>query len=282
MRPKYLILTFPHAKKFKAHHQQYCIKTDIQLLQLNYQTMEKAKKAVSNFLSQDGKHKTTVDEDVRKPVTEEHVFPEQHEQITTAVDREVHQDHHQTVIQPIKAKETLYVDPPEQNFHMLPKCLPFVCTRPEKHTHNTVPVEHKTIEHGNKEDVKAALKRDAENYVNTSTTHDTKQTATAAPVVEGERTQHHVHHHIQPVIEKETIQPEYIHTTVPIHETHHANPIHHETTVLPAKTMEEYTAGRGDLQAHSTAKVKEFPGCPTLKDKSLQSDAKGQQAIHGH
>ncbi|KID83444.1 allergen [Metarhizium guizhouense ARSEF 977] len=222
--------------------------------------MEKAKKAVSNFLSQDGKHKTTVDEDVRKPVTEEHVFPEQHEQITTAVDREVHQDHHQTVIQPIKAKETL----------------------PEKHTHNTVPVEHKTIEHGNKEDVKAALKRDAENYVNTSTTHDTKQTATAAPVVEGERTQHHVHHHIQPVIEKETIQPEYIHTTVPIHETHHANPIHHETTVLPAKTMEEYTAGRGDLQAHSTAKVKEFPGCPTLKDKSLQSDAKGQQAIHGH
>lgn len=91
--------------------------------------MEKAKKAVSNFLSQDGKHKTTVDEDVRKPITEEHVFPEQHEQITTAVDREVHQDHHQTVIQPIKAKETSYVPPPKQNFHMLPTCLPLVCTQ---------------------------------------------------------------------------------------------------------------------------------------------------------
>lgn len=69
--------------------------------------MDKAKKAVSSFLSQDGKHKTSVDEDVRKAVTEEHVFPQQHEEVVTAVDREVHQDHHQTVVQPLKAKETL-------------------------------------------------------------------------------------------------------------------------------------------------------------------------------
>ncbi|KHN96010.1 allergen [Metarhizium album ARSEF 1941] len=225
-----------------------------------HKTMEKAKKAVSNFLSQDGKHKTTVDEDVREAVTEEHVYPEQHEQIVTAVNREVHQDHHQTVIQPIKAKETV----------------------PEKHTYNAVPVEHKTVEHGNKEDVQAALQKDAANYVNSSTTHDTKRTATAAPAVQGEHTQHHVHHHIQHVIEKETIQPEYIHTTVPVHETHHAKPIHHEATVLPAKSLEEYTASRGDLQAHPTNKVKEFPGCPTLKDKSLESKSQGQQAIHGH
>lgn len=69
--------------------------------------MEKAKSAVSSFLSNDGKHKTTVDEDVRGHVTHETVKPHQHESVTTAVDREVHQDHHHTTIQPIAAKEVL-------------------------------------------------------------------------------------------------------------------------------------------------------------------------------
>lgn len=69
--------------------------------------MEKAKQAVSSFLSQDGKHKTTIDQDVRKAVVDEHVKPTQHEEVTTAVNRDVHQDHHQTVIQPLKDKEVL-------------------------------------------------------------------------------------------------------------------------------------------------------------------------------
>lgn len=72
--------------------------------------MEKAKQAVSNFLSQDGKHKTTVDEEVRKPVVDEHVLPKQHEEVITAVDKEVHQDHHQTIVQPVKDREVLSVD----------------------------------------------------------------------------------------------------------------------------------------------------------------------------
>ncbi|OAA34766.1 allergen [Metarhizium rileyi] len=247
--------------------------------------MQKAKKAVSSFLSQDGKHKTTVDEDVRKPVTEEHVYPEQHEELVTAVDREVHQDHHQTVIQPIKAKDTLYVMKLPRQPQQVPSTRLLTVPplpRPDKHTYNTVPVEHKTVEHRDKNDVASALQRDAANYVNSSTTHDTEYTTKAAPIIEGEHTEHHVHHHIQPVIEKETTQREYIHTTVPVHEKHYAQPIHHEATVLPAKSLDEYTSNRGDLQAHSTAKVNEYPGCPTLKDKSLQAETKAQSAIHGH
>lgn len=69
--------------------------------------MEKAKQVVQNFISSDGKHKTTVDRDTQPGITEEVVKPHQHENVTTAVDREVHQDHHQTIIQPIQAKETL-------------------------------------------------------------------------------------------------------------------------------------------------------------------------------
>lgn len=71
--------------------------------------MEKAKAAVSKIISKDGKHDTVVDEDVRNPVTEQHVHPQQHEEVTTAVDREVHQHHHQTAVQPIQQQETLYV-----------------------------------------------------------------------------------------------------------------------------------------------------------------------------
>lgn len=69
--------------------------------------MQKAKNAAANFLSKDGKHNTVVDQDVRQPVTEEHIRPHQHEILTTAVDREVHQDHHQTRVQPINTHETL-------------------------------------------------------------------------------------------------------------------------------------------------------------------------------
>jgi hypothetical protein len=69
--------------------------------------MEKAKQAVSSFLSNDGKHRTTVDEDVKPHVTQEHVMPHKHEQVTTALDKEVHQEHHHTTVQPITHKETL-------------------------------------------------------------------------------------------------------------------------------------------------------------------------------
>lgn len=69
--------------------------------------MERAKQAAKEFLSMDGKHKTTVDQDTRGAVTQEEVRPHHHENITTAVDREVHQDHHQTRVQPVLDKEVL-------------------------------------------------------------------------------------------------------------------------------------------------------------------------------
>lgn len=69
--------------------------------------MEKAKKAIANFISQDGKHHTIVDEVVRPVVTEEHQYTTRHEDVVTAVDKEIHQDHYQTVIQPVISKEIL-------------------------------------------------------------------------------------------------------------------------------------------------------------------------------
>jgi len=53
--------------------------------------MDKAKAAVGSFLHKDGKHDTTVHETVNPAVTQENVTRTQHENVTTAVDREVHQ-----------------------------------------------------------------------------------------------------------------------------------------------------------------------------------------------
>merc|ERR1712000_768411 len=66
------------------------------------------------------------------PVTQENVTRTQHENVTTAVDREVHQDHHHTSVQPIKDREVL----------------------PEQHNHQMAGVETRNLKHGNDEHVK--------------------------------------------------------------------------------------------------------------------------------
>ncbi|KAH7313597.1 hypothetical protein B0I35DRAFT_276107 [Stachybotrys elegans] len=219
--------------------------------------MEKAKQAAREFLSGDGKHKTTVDQDVRGAVTQEQVRPHQHENITTAIDKDVHQEHHQTRIQPVQHKEVL----------------------PEKHAHNILPVEHQTFEHASDRDTRATLEREAANYKDASVTHGTTHSQTASPTISGERIHHHVHEHIQPVIQKETVAPSVIHTTVPIHETHHAAPVHHESTTLPVKTLEEFTreGGRGVLEGRGTRTVHEYEGCPQPHEKTPDA----QRRIHG-
>ncbi|KAM0218425.1 hypothetical protein ACHAQI_001617 [Fusarium lateritium] len=225
--------------------------------------MEKAKQAVSSFLSNDGKHKTTVDEDVRPHVVQETVKPHEHQSVTTALDKEVHQEHHHTTVQPIAHKETL----------------------PEQHHHNMVPVEHKEFHHGNEQETRATLDREAARFKDTSTTHNTTRSAETAPVMTGERIHHHVHEHVQPVIHKETVQPHVVHTTIPIHETHHAAPVHHGTSTLPVKTLNEFTSERGGLAERAAQKLTEFEGCPKPYRRELQGEqleADKSMHLHGH
>ncbi|RAL61155.1 hypothetical protein DID88_010494 [Monilinia fructigena] len=73
--------------------------------------MDRAKAAVSEFLSKDGKHDTTVHETVNPAVQHEKIIKTRHEDATVAIDREVHQDHHHTSVQPILDREVL----PEQH-----------------------------------------------------------------------------------------------------------------------------------------------------------------------
>jgi hypothetical protein len=222
--------------------------------------MQRAKAAAASFLSRDGKHKTTVDQDVNAAVTEEHVKPHEHETVLTAVDREVHQDHHQTRIQPIVAKET----------------------RAETSEHVMAPAVHKTFDHTNEAETRQKLESERAAFANTSVTHEATHSTTMAPAVTAERVHHHVHEHIQPVIQKEVIAPHVVHKTVPVHETHHAAPVHHEDTTLPVKTLEEFQGPGGSLQGENLHVLREYEGCPGPynKDKELPSSALGSG--HGH
>lgn len=219
--------------------------------------MQKAKQAVSDILSKDGHHKTTVNEDVNSAVTEERVNPHRHEEVQRAVDRETHQHHHMTTVQPIAAKETL----------------------PEQHTHNMAPVQEKRIQHENPNEIQSKLQQEAGKFKNTTVTRDTSHSTSTTADAVGERVHHHVHEHIQPVIQKEVHAPQVVHTTVPVHEVHEAASKHHGTKVLPTKTLEEFKSSGGTLGSKGEHLVGEHDGCPEsstgFKDVHRQGTTQG-------
>lgn len=130
--------------------------------------MERAKAAVAEFIGKPG-HDTTVDERQAPAIKHEQVQPVRHEEVTTAIDREVHQDHYHTTVQPVKDREVL----------------------PEKHVHQMAGVQNKEFEHARPEETRARLEREAAQFRDTSTTLNTKTSQAVAPTVEGERIHHH-------------------------------------------------------------------------------------------
>jgi len=214
--------------------------------------MEKAKAAVSEFLHKSGHNDTTVHEHVAPAVTNENVTRTHHNETTTAVDREIHQDHHHTTVQPVTNREVL----------------------PEKHSHHMAGVEHREHHHGNSEAVKARLEQEAAQFKNTRTEGETRETQSTAPVVGGEHIHHHVHETIQPVIQKELVQPSVVHTTVPIHEVHHNEAKHHSTTALPAVSMAEFKQGGGVINGREERRDR-FDGEP----KGISSHLGGSHSV---
>ncbi|KAF4634068.1 hypothetical protein G7Y89_g4047 [Cudoniella acicularis] len=203
--------------------------------------MDRAKAAVSDFLSKDGKHDTTVHEvdinfldllfsantsqTINPSVQHEKVIRTKHDKQQTAVDREVHQDHYHTSVQPIQDREVL----------------------PEKHIHQTAGVEHRNVKHGNDDHVRERLAAEKSQFKDHRTVAETQHTSSSDPTIVGEHVHHHVHENIQPVIQKETIQPSVVHTTVLVHEVHQNEAKHHSATELPAVSMSEFQRQGGHL-----------------------------------
>jgi hypothetical protein len=210
--------------------------------------MDKAKAAITDFMSKSGHHDTTVHEAVAPAVKHEVIRPHEHEEILTAVDKEVHQDHYHRTVQPIKDREVL----------------------PEQHIAKLGEVQHREFDHRDAEATKRALIAEQTLFKDERRVDETTYSQSAAPAVGGEHVHHHIHETIQPVIQKEVIQPNVIHTTVPIHEVHHNKATHHDVTALPVMTMEEFKAKGGSLSGREE-RYDAFEGVP----KNIGSGAVG-------
>ncbi|CAN9087887.1 hypothetical protein CC77DRAFT_1060033 [Alternaria alternata] len=201
--------------------------------------MDKAKAAITDFMGRSGHHDTTVHEAVAPAVQHEVIKPHVHEEINTAIDKEVHQDHYHRTVQPVHDREVL----------------------PEQHTAKLGAVQHREFDHRDADATKRALIDDQARFADERRIEDTTHSQSVAPTVGGEHVHHHIHETIQPVVQKETIQPNVVHTTVPIHEVHHNKATHHETTALPAMTMEQFKAKGGALTGREE-RYDEFEGVP--------------------
>ncbi|CAF9914292.1 MAG: hypothetical protein HETSPECPRED_001942 [Heterodermia speciosa] len=198
-----------------------------------------------------GHHDTTVHEKVAPAVVNETVVQKRHEEATTAIDREIHQDHYHTSVQPVLDREVL----------------------PEKHHHNIIPVEERHHQHGDTEAVKARLEQEAAQFQSNRTVSK-EETHSVAPVIAGEHVHHHVHETIQPVVQKETIQPSIVHTTVPIHEVHENEAKHHATSALPAVSMADFKKQGGSLTGREE-RYDGFEGEPRAVGSALGGSSSG-------
>lgn len=219
--------------------------------------MDAARAAISKITSRTG-HRTDVDEVVNPAVVSETIKPHRHEETTEAIDREVHQDHYHTTIQPVQHREVL----------------------PEKHTHNLVPQIEKEFRHDNEDETRRTVSAELARFQNTSTTARTTTSHQQAAAVTGEHVHHHVHETVQPIIHKETIQPEVVHTIIPIHEVHHASSTHHGMSALPMKTLDEFKAAGGLLTGSKSHTHEEYDGAPRPYNEKLTTSI--EKVLPGH
>jgi len=184
--------------------------------------MQKAKAAVSDILHKDKKHTVDVDQESNPAVVHERIAPEEHHDVTKAIDREVHQHHHQTHVQPIQDS----------------------VVESEQHHHKVAAVEERHHHHGKDEEINRTLAERNAGFQNEREVLPT-QTGQSHQTVVGEHVHHHIHDTVQPVIERETIQPSVVHTTVPVHERIDKEPQVHQGNVLPTMTMDEFSSTGG-------------------------------------
>lgn len=89
-----------------------------------------------------------------------------------------------------------------------------------------------------------------------------------------------VHETIQPVLQKEVIQPTVVHTTVPIHEVHHESQ-HHTASALPAVSLSEYQRQGGTLSGRDE-RIDGFEGEPKAVTSAIGGTPLVDYRHHGH
>ncbi|WWC66186.1 uncharacterized protein I206_100087 [Kwoniella pini CBS 10737] len=187
---------------------------------------------VKDFLK--GSHKadsTEVCSEVAPEVVKENVRPTELTETAEAIDRERHVHHHQHRVQPIEHKQTL------ETQHVN-------TTGPEivrEHKEEMLP-EHQ-----------AKLHEQRTIHQNETRTSETARTSAHVGQHVNEHEHHHIHETVQPVIQRETVQPTVVHHTAGIHEKIHDAPIVHEATTLPTISHSDFLKQKADAGAASHA-----------------------------
>jgi len=163
----------------------------------------------------DGDVDKTVDSQVAPAVEHTHVKKQHETREQTFIEREKHQDHYHTTIQPLKDSEVL----------------------PEKHNH-IQENEHRSI---NNDDNVARVKAEAD-QAGFKNTREEKQfeSETQKPTQVEEHVHHHLHETVQPVIEKEVIEPSVTHKRVNMKEEIQEPAEHHGVTTESTIPVEEF------------------------------------------
>lgn len=113
-----------------------------------------------------------------------------------------------------------------------------------------------------------SLEEEKAQFRNTRTVDDAHQTHRQSRDIVGEHVHHHIHETIQPIIQKETIQPSTVHTTIPVHEVHYNEPKVHSVSTLPAVGMDAFKRDGGALDGRRELRD-QFPGEPKPIEETL-------------
>lgn len=158
---------------------------------------------------------TTVKSEVAPAVEHTHVRKEHETREQKFVEKERHQDHYHTTIQPLKDSEV----------------------QDEEHDH-VQETKHRVI---NKDDNTAKAKAETD-VAGLESTEDQREfeSKTKEPTVTDEHVHHHLHETVQPVIEKEVVVPSVTHKRIDVKEKIKDPSKHHEVTTNSAISVEEF------------------------------------------
>lgn len=177
--------------------------------------------AVEDQVSPDSavEHKAVTKEEEVVPAVEHETIKREHETREEAViDKERHQHHYHTTVQPLEDREVL----------------------PTQHDQEQAAPEVYEYDHGDGGDTKGQVDARNAGFQSTSEEGQTYETTTKQETVAGEQVHHHLHETIQPVIEKETVQPSVTHKTIPVKEIHHDESKDHGTTIKPPMSADAF------------------------------------------
>ncbi|EKD13017.1 allergen [Drepanopeziza brunnea f. sp. 'multigermtubi' MB_m1] len=174
---------------------------------------------IEKAATDDGEGDTTVETEVAPAVEHTHVQKTHETREKTSVEREIHQDHYHTTIQPLTNSVVV----------------------PEKHDY-VLEEEERVVD---KDDgrAKKKAKRDIEEVIGEGGSRDVEFEEEKV-VEEGTKVREVVHHHLHetilPVIEKEVIVPSVTHKKVEVKEVIQENSKHHGVTTNAPLSQEEF------------------------------------------